>query len=236
MAAAYTEATRNPPTRYAAMTMWAACSGIESLKITSIGSTLDHVAGRVEGEARRGVHPRVGGDDGDAAEDPGESDRNAGPEVGPRLQPAPSEDVDRDEDRLGEEEQPLERERDTERLTPPAHERRPEQTELEAEHSPGHRPDGERDGHVLRPPLRQHERVPVVMPQRSIVGDQRHERPGDAQRHQDDVARQRERHLGTGPRHGVHRSNPRQAAQHRGHGRPRLLLPRRRWVSAPAAR
>ena len=39
MPKAYTEAIRNPPTRYAATTMWAAISGIALLKITPIGST-----------------------------------------------------------------------------------------------------------------------------------------------------------------------------------------------------
>ena len=36
---AYTDATRNPPTTYAATSMRAAMSGIASLKITPIGST-----------------------------------------------------------------------------------------------------------------------------------------------------------------------------------------------------
>jgi hypothetical protein len=39
IAAAYTEATMNPPTRYAATSMWAASSGIASLKMTCTGST-----------------------------------------------------------------------------------------------------------------------------------------------------------------------------------------------------
>ena len=47
------------------------------------------------------------------------------------LQPLPAVDVDGDEDRLGEEEQALDRERDAERVAPLAHELRPEQAELE---------------------------------------------------------------------------------------------------------
>ena len=36
---AYTDAIRNPPTRYAATIMWSACNGIALLKITARGST-----------------------------------------------------------------------------------------------------------------------------------------------------------------------------------------------------
>ena len=63
---------------------------------------------------------------------PVSDDRDTGPEVRPRLQPPPAVDVDGDEDRLGEEEQALEGERDAERLAPLAHEPRPQQPELEA--------------------------------------------------------------------------------------------------------
>ena len=146
------------------------------------------------------VHPRVGGDHRDAAADAGDHDRDAGPEVRPRLQPPPAVDVDRDEDRLGEEEQPLERERDAERGAPLAHELRPQQPELEAEHRAGHRADGERDRHVLRPPLRQLQGVGIVVLDAAVVGDQRHERPRDAERDEDDVEGERERHLGARPR------------------------------------
>ena len=40
--------------------------------------------------------------------------------------------------------------------------------------------------------------------QRLVVGDQRHERPGHPERHEDDVERQGECHLRPRPRHGVH--------------------------------
>ena len=39
MPTAYTDATMNPPTTYAAITMWAAINGMASLKITFHGST-----------------------------------------------------------------------------------------------------------------------------------------------------------------------------------------------------
>ena len=184
-----------------------------SLKITLIGSTDDDLAGRVEREARRRVHPRVRRDHRGAAHDAGQHDRDTGPEVGPGLQALPAEDVDGDEDRLGEEEQPLERERDPERLAPLAHEPRPQQPELEAQHRAGHRADRERDRHVLRPPLGQEQRVGVVVAEGPVVGDQRHERPRHPERHEDDVEREGERHLRPGPRHRVHREH---AAQHDG--------------------
>ena len=80
------------------------------------------------------------------------------------LHPPPAEDVDRDEDRLGEEEEPFERERHPERLAPLAHEPRPEQPELEAQHRAGDRADGERHRHVLRPALGEQQGVGVVVP------------------------------------------------------------------------
>ena len=133
--------------------MWAAISGIASLKITLNGSTSMTLPESVEREPVGCVHPRVGGDDRGAAEDAGEDDGDAGPEVRPRLETAPAVDVDGDEDRLGEEEQTFEGERDAEHLAPLAHEPGPQQPELEAEHRAGDRTDGKRDRHVLRPAL-----------------------------------------------------------------------------------
>ncbi len=163
--------------------------------------------GRVEGEARRSIHPRVGGDHRCGAEDAGDHQRNAGPEMRPRAQPAPAVDVDRDEDGLGEEEDPLEGERNPERVAPLAHEARPQQAELEGEHRASDGTHRERDRHVLRPALCQLQRVRIVALEAPVVGDQRHERPRHAQRDQDDVARQSEGHLSPRPRHGVDRQD-----------------------------
>ncbi len=93
---------------------------------------VDDLAGGVERDAFGRVHPGVGRHHRDAPEDSGESDRDPGPEVRPRPQAPPAEDVDRDEHRFGEEEQPLEGERHPERRAPLAHELRPQQPELEA--------------------------------------------------------------------------------------------------------
>ena len=137
----------------------------------------DHGAIGILREARGCVHPRIGSDDRNTAEDPGQDDGHTGPEVRPRRQPAPAEDIDRDEDRFGKEEHTLEPEWHAERRTPLAHKPRPQQAELEAQHRTRHRAHRERHGHVLRPALGQHQRIPVTVLDRPIVGDQGHEGP-----------------------------------------------------------
>ena len=62
-------------------------------------------------EAVRLVHPGVDRDHGEGTADPGDRHRDAGPEVRPAGEALPAVDVDRDEDRLGEEEDALDRER-----------------------------------------------------------------------------------------------------------------------------
>ncbi len=96
--------------------MCAACSGIASLKITFIGSTATTVPAafsvKPDGAfihalaATTDMLPRI----------PASTIGHTGPEMRPRLQPAPAEDIDRDEDRFGEEEHTLERR--TARRTP----------------------------------------------------------------------------------------------------------------------
>ena len=78
------------------------------------------------------------------------------------------------------------------------------------EHRAGDRADGEGDRHVLRPALGEQQGVAIVVLDRPVVGDQRHDRPGHAERHEDDVERQRERHLRPRPRDGVHGEQRRQ--------------------------
>ena len=155
--------------------MWAAINGIASLKITSSGSTSTTLPAESsvnpDGEfihalaATTETLPRM----------PVITTGTPVQKCGPRLQPPPAEDVDGDEDRLGEEEQALEGERDAERLAPLAHEPRPQQPELEAQHRAGDGADGERDRHVLRPPLGQLQGVGVVVLEPAVVGDQRHD-------------------------------------------------------------
>ena len=146
-------------------------------------------------EALWRVHPRVHGDHRVGAADPADHDRHAGPEVGPAAEPVPAEDVDRDEDRLEEEEDPLDREQDPEHVAEAPGERRPQQAELEREHRPGDRPDGEGHGGDLRPAPGELERDRVIALEADVVGDQHQRREGDAEAGEDDVEAERERHL-----------------------------------------
>jgi hypothetical protein len=71
--------------------------------------------------------------------------------VGPVRQAAPPEDVDRDEDRLEEEEDALDTEQQPEHLAEAARERRPQQAELEGQDRACDGADGERQRSDLRP-------------------------------------------------------------------------------------
>jgi hypothetical protein len=161
--------------------------------MTFSGST--SVTCRWSGEALRLVHPRVDRDDREGAADAGDHDRHAGPEVRPRREPVPAEDVDRDEDRLEEEADPLDREQDAEHLAEAAGELGPQQPELERDHGAGDRADRERHRDHLRPAPREQQRVGVVVAEAAVVGDQHDRRERHAQAREDDVEAERERHL-----------------------------------------
>ena len=81
-------------------------AGSAGLKIAAQGWTSVDLAGRVEAEAARRVHPGVRGDDRERAQRREQRQRQAEPEVHARAQAIPAEDVDRDEDRLEEEGEP----------------------------------------------------------------------------------------------------------------------------------
>ena len=180
--------------------------GQAGLKSTLQRLGVDHLAGGVEGEALRLVHPGVGGDHREGAADPGDHHRHPGPEVRPAAQPLPAVDVDREEDRLGEEEDPLDREGDPEGVAEALHESRPEQAELEAEHGAGDGADGEGDRHRLRPAPGQPHRVLVASLQAEPVGGEDDRRQGDADAGEDDVEAERERHqLARGEQVGLRR-------------------------------
>ncbi len=189
--------------------MCAASNGNALLKITFHGSTFTILPALIEREALRFVHPGVGGDDGHRAADSGHHDRYTGPEMRPWLQPAPAVDVDRDEDRLGEEEQTLDRERDSEGCAEASHECRPQQPELERQDRPRDCAYRERHGHVLRPTLGELQGRCVVVLHRSVVRDERHERPRNTERNEDDVEAERERHLRTRPLDRIDREHRR---------------------------
>ena len=123
-------------------------------------------------------------------------------------------------------------------LAPLAHEAGPEQPELERQHRAGDGADGEGDRHVLRPALGEQQGIPIVVLHAPVVGDQRHERPGHAQRHEDDVERQGERHLRPRPRDGVHGDDHASEGKHAacittGPGRGCPAKPRRRTANSP---
>ena len=80
-------------------------------------------------------------------------DEDAGQQVRPRRDPVPAVEVDAEEDRLGEEGEPLERERHADDRPGGLHELGPEQPELEGEHRARDRADGEEDRGALGPAL-----------------------------------------------------------------------------------
>ena len=154
-----------------------------------------HRSVRAQGEALRLVHPGVDGNHRKGASDAADRDRDAGPEMLPARQPLPAEDVDRQEDRLEEEEDPLDREQHPEYLAEALGELGPQQPELERQNGARHGAD--REGHRgdLRPALRQLERHRVLAAQPDVVGDQHHRREPHAEAGEDDVEAEREGHL-----------------------------------------
>ena len=158
----------------------------------------DDLARGVDLEAGRLVHPAVRRDHGERAADPRQCDRDPRQEMEPGREPSPAVDVDRDEDRLEEEEQAFDRERDPEGTAVAAHEARPEQAHLEGQDRPGHRAYGEGHGHHGRPSTSEQERRRIAAPKADGVRDQDDGRQPDAQARQHDVEAEGERHLGSG--------------------------------------
>ena len=178
------------------------------------GIDLGHLPGRVEAKAARRVHPGVGGDDREGAQQREERQRKAEPQVHAGVQAIPAEDVDRDEDRLEKEREPLDRERQPEHVAEPPQQPRPQQTHLEREHRAGHGADGEGHAHHLRPAARQPEGRLVAVPETVRVRDQREQRQAEPEWHQQDVEPEREGHLAA--------RGDEVARHHRGIGHARL--------------
>jgi hypothetical protein len=153
------------------------------------GVHVGHPPAGGEGEAGGHVHPGVDGDDAVAAEDAGGHHRREHPQVQAGRKPVPAVEVDAQEDRFGEERQALERERQPEDIAEAAHQSRPQQPHLEAEHRAGDGADGEQHGGHLRPALRQSQRG-LVPAQAATVHHEDHRRKGDAEGGQDDVPAQ----------------------------------------------
>ena len=134
-----------------------------------------HLAGRGRVPLRL-VHPRIHRDDRERSAKAGDHDRHTAPEMRPGREVLPSEDVDRDEDRLEEEEDALDCEQHAEYLAKASCERRPEKPELERDDGPGDGADRERHRHRLRPPLRELQRVRILVAQAAVVRDQHQRR------------------------------------------------------------
>ena len=180
---------------YAARIMWGAsyATAWAEERVDRIHVGQAAVAGDLE--ASRRVHPGVDRDHGQRAAEPRQHDRDARPEVHPRPQALPAEDVDRHEDRLEEEEDSLQREGRAEDLAEAAHELGPQEAHLERQHRAGDRADREEHGRHLRPALGEPQGVLVAPAQSYVVGGQDDRGERDAHRGQDDVEAERESHL-----------------------------------------
>ena len=141
----------------------------------------------------RVLHPAVDADHHQRAAEAGDHDRDPGEHVRARRQAVPAVDVDRDEDRLDEEREALERERQAEDVAVGGHELRPQQPELEREDRPRHDADREQGDHRLRPAAgeREQQRVAAAAAEPLHPQDERRER--DAEAHERDVDRERQR-------------------------------------------
>lgn len=151
-----------------------------------------------EAEAAGLVHPGVDRDDEERRREPADHDGDAGQQVLPGRKAVPAVEVDADEDGLEEEGDALDRERQPDDVSEPAHELRPEDAHLEREDRPQHGTDGKEDGRRLGPLPRQSHVGGVARAVPAPLGQQRQARQADADTGQDDVAGERERHLGAG--------------------------------------
>ena len=112
--------------------------------------------------------------------------------------PLPAIEVDAEEDRLREEGKPLEGERHTDDRTRELHEARPEQSELEREDRPGHRTDGEQNGRAARPALGEIEVDGIARPLPATLREDHEHGHRDPDDGEDDMKRERHRHLRPG--------------------------------------
>src|SRR5689334_559205 len=121
MPAAYTAATTKPTSMNAPTHMCANCNSTPELKHRPPRVDVGDPPVRGEPEAGRHVHPGVDRDDAEGPEHPGERHRHQAQQMQPVRQAPPAVQVDAEEDRLDEEGQSLERERQPEYVTELAH-------------------------------------------------------------------------------------------------------------------
>ena len=209
-------------------------------------------------EPPRVIHPRIHRDHRQRAREACNHDRDTGQEVRARREPVPAVDVDRDEDRLDEEREPLEREAEPEDVAEAGHEPGPQQTHLEAEDRPRHDARGEQRDHHLRPAARQRPVERIARAQVERLDEEHHRRKGDPEADERDVDRERERlHLARLPQvvllngpegrcekhSGVHSTlqlqasgEEREAGRTSRKGQPRFTATSPSWCKAPRER
>ena len=168
-----------------------------------------HRGDRIGVARARPVHERVDQRHEERRRGAADRDHDARRQVQPRRHPAAAVEIDAEEDRLGEEREPLQRERQPDRFAERAHEPRPQQAELERQHRPRHRADREQDAGPLGQPLRQQQVLGIARPPVAHVRDHHQRRQRDARRREHDVERQRHPHL---------RARVRQSVPAVGHG------------------
>ena len=158
---------------------------------------IDRLAVR-ERESRRRVHPRVRDHDEDAGRHAARGHGHACPEVRAPRDTIPAVQVDAQEDRFGEEREPLEGERHADDRPGELHEARPQEAQLERQHRSRDGTDREQDGGPLRPQLGEVEidRVSGHLP--APLRHDHEDRHGDPDDGKHDMERERDAHLGAG--------------------------------------
>jgi len=159
------------------------------------GGNVDRLPVR-KGEARRAVHPGVGGNDEDPGEDPAEGHENAGCEVKARGDAIPPVQVDSEEDRLGEEGESLQREGEADDSARECHEPGPQETQLEGQDGSGDRAHREENRRPFRPAPRQLGVDRLAGPEMRPLGDYHQDRHPHPRHREENVEGEQHRHLG----------------------------------------
>ena len=153
------------------------------------GPTID------ESKAGRRVHPRIHHHHKDRGSRAACRDQNPRGPMCLRGHALPPVEIDAEKDGFREEGESFEGEQKADDLARPSHEGGPQESELEREHRPGHRADGEQNRRALGPTFCQDEIDGLTGAQPSPFGNRHHERQGNADRRKDDVEAQGHGHL-----------------------------------------
>ena len=134
--------------------MWVVITGVEGFSIAVDRVDLDDPASRLP-EADGGLHPRVRGHDEPRAGGARHRDRNPRQPVLPRREPVPAVEVDAEEDRLDEERERLQGERQPDHRAPAAHQSRPKSPSAKDRTVPDTAPTANSTAERLRPSPRE---------------------------------------------------------------------------------